>query len=266
MPFTGVEDAVAELRRVVGKKGIRAVQLLKFPSGGEFLTPEDDPFWAAVEELGVCVVAHHNFGGDVQADPLRAPMTSSLVMSGTPEFRMLATLMTCDMTLPTIPIVTILQLMLTGTLDRFPGLRFHIAESLIGWLPYWLEQMEDRYDRHRFWSNVDLPRRPLQYVRDHFTFSFMEDHVGVAMRHQIGLDNICWASDFPHSVSDWPWSLETVQREFKDVPADERLKMQALNVLRQLRIVNETEYDHLVSQPLDDRFPDSVPARGARRL
>jgi hypothetical protein len=104
-------------------------------------------------------------------------------------------------------------------------------------------------------------------LRDHFTFSFMEDHVGVNLRREIGVENLAWASDFPHSVSDWPWSLETVQRQFKDVPSEERLKIHATNVLRQLRVVTSEEEAQLLAQPLDDRFTDAdVPARGARRL
>jgi predicted TIM-barrel fold metal-dependent hydrolase len=266
LPFTGIDASIAELRRVAGKPGIRGVQLLKFPSGAEFLSEADDAFWAAADELDMCVVAHHNFGGAADSILVAGARPDAFAMGGNANLEYLTKLMTCDMTLPALPIMTLLQLMLSGTLDRFPKLRFHFAETLIGWMPYWLEQMEDRYDRHRFWAKVDLPRRPTQYIRDHFTFSFMEDHVGVNMRHEIGLDNICWASDFPHSVCDWPWSVETVQRQFKNVPADERLRIQALNVLVQLRVITAEQRDEMSTNSLDNRFPDTVPARGSRRM
>jgi len=114
-------------------------------------------------------------------------------------------------------------------------------------LPYWLEQMEDRFDRHRFWANVELPRRPLQYFRDHFTFSFQEDHAGVALRHSIGIDNICWANDFPHSVGDWPWSNEVRARQFNGLPIDEVRKIQGLNIAAQLGVITPAEKAELAA-------------------
>jgi predicted TIM-barrel fold metal-dependent hydrolase len=268
MPFTGIEDAVAELRRVGHKPGIRGVHLLRFPAGGAALTDEDEPFWAAAEEMNVTVVAHHNFGGENSARSHPLPGLQgekALNISGSHNMAMFAWLLTTDLPMPTLPILTVLQLSLSGTLDRHPNLRFHFAETGIGWLPYWLEQMEDRYDRHRFWSKVDMPRRPAQYIRDQFTFSFQEDHAGLALRHMIGVNNICWASDFPHSVGDWPWSVETRARQFAGVPDEERKRIQALNIAAQLHVITAQEKEELAKRPVDT-FPAEVPARGSRRI
>lgn len=162
--------------------------------------------------------------------------------------------------------MTIEQLFLGGVLDAYPGLRFHFAETGIGWIPYWLEQMDDRYARHRRWSKVELPRLPSQYVRDHCTFSFQEDHAGVALRHAIGVDNVCWANDFPHSVSDWPFSRETRARQFHGLPKSERRRIEALNICTQLSVITPAERDALAqaAAPVDD--PTDVAARGARRI
>src|SRR5262249_23760032 len=64
MPSTGIDSAVAELRRVARQPHVRAVQLLRTPSGGPDLLPTDEPFWAAAEELGIVIAAHHNFTGE----------------------------------------------------------------------------------------------------------------------------------------------------------------------------------------------------------
>ena len=208
LPFIGLQPAVDELQRLASQPGIRGAHLLKFPTGDSFLSSADNEFWSVADEVGLTVVAHHNFGGDdkTRTHPMAGMKEKALDIEGGGDLAMFAWLLTSDLTLPTLPILTIEQLYLSGVLDRYPNLRFHFAETGIGWLPYWLEQMEDRFDRHRFWADVNLPRRPLQYVRDHFTFSFQEDHAGVALRHSIGINNVCWANDFPHSVSDWPWS------------------------------------------------------------
>ena len=269
IPPTTVKDAVAEAERVAELPGVRGVQLLSFPNGGAWATYGDEPFWQAVSELDIPVIAHHNFGGvGGKSHPLPGQETDEkpLEIEGAVDLSTFAWLLTCDLPMPTIPILTIEQLFLGGILDRYPNLRFHFAETGIGWLPYWLEQMDDRYDRHRHWAGVHtLTKRPSEYVRDHFTFSFQEDHAGVALRHSIGIDNICWASDFPHSVSDWPYSREARERQFKDVPDQDRRKMEALNIASQLGLITKEQKEREAQEPITAPAPAEILERGARR-
>jgi len=44
------------------------------------------------------------------------------------------------------------------------------------------------------------------------------------------VDNLMWASDFPHSDSTWPHSREVIARDFEGVPDDEVRMMVADNV------------------------------------
>lgn len=270
IPPTNAKDAVEELERVGKLPGIRAAQLLSFPNGGDWGTYGDEPFWAAANDIGLCITAHHNFGGEDKgkSHPLVGQQgDKALELEGSVDLSMFAWLLTCDLPIPTIPILTIEQLFLGGVLDKYPKLRFHFAETGIGWLPYWLEQMDDRFERHRHWAGVKLTRKPSQYVRDHVTFSFQEDHAGVALRHSIGINNICWASDFPHSVSDWPYSAETRERLFRDIPAGERLRISALNLAVQLGLITKEQRE---SQAASAREPAvkqlRVAARGERRV
>ncbi len=45
----------------------------------------------------------------------------------------------------------------------------------------------------------------------------------------IGIDNITWECDYPHSDSYWPKSRERAAEAFKDVPDDEVHQMVELN-------------------------------------
>jgi hypothetical protein len=81
----------------------------------------------------------------------------------------------------------------------------------------------------------------------------------------IGVDNICWASDFPHSVGDWPWSKETRARQFAGVPEEERKRIQALNIAAQLHVITAQEKEELAKRPAD-HLPAEVPTRGSRRI
>ena len=268
IPPTNVKDACEELERIAKMPNIRAAQLLSFPNGGHWGTYGDEPFWKLANDVRICITAHHNFGGEDKgkSHPLPGQKDKALELDGAVDLAMFAWLLTCDLPIPTIPILTIEQLFLGGVLDRNPKLRFHFAETGIGWLPYWLEQMDDRFNRHKHWAGVKLPKAPSQYVRDHFSFSFQEDHAGVALRHSIGLNNICWASDFPHSVSDWPFSRDVRERLFAKVPSEERVQIEALNLLVQLGMITKEQRTEMSKQPRQSNVQSlKVPARNASR-
>ena len=44
--------------------------------------------------------------------------------------------------------------------------------------------------------------------REHILTCFIADPIGIALRDEIGIDNICWEQDYPHSDSSWPTAPE----------------------------------------------------------
>ena len=77
-------------------------------------------------------------------------------------------------------------------------------------------------------------QKPSEVFREHFLTCFISDPVGVKLRHQIGIDNICWEADYPHSDSMWPGAPEELDEVLKtnDVPDDEINKMTYENAMR----------------------------------
>ena len=47
------------------------------------------------------------------------------------------------------------------------------------------------------------------------------------MRENIGVDNILWSSDFPHSATFWPKSREKIAADFQTVNAADKKKFSA---------------------------------------
>src|SRR4029450_10077272 len=78
------------------------------------------------------------------------------------------------------------EIILTGVHDRFPKRTFVSVEAGIGWVPYFLEQMDDRYDRNRHWAKVTLERTPSTYVKTNWRFTFVLDHYGGRNRDAVG--------------------------------------------------------------------------------
>ncbi|NUS54295.1 MAG: amidohydrolase family protein, partial [Streptomycetaceae bacterium] len=52
------------------------------------------------------------------------------------------------------------------------------------------------------------------------------------LRHDLGVENILWSTDYPHPVSSWPRSRELVDEQFAGIPADERALILSGNALR----------------------------------
>jgi predicted TIM-barrel fold metal-dependent hydrolase len=129
-------------------------------------------------------------------------------------------------------------------LRKFPNLQFALSEGGTGWLPYWLERIDYVYQQHRFWTGQDFGAElPSQVARAHFTFCYISDRSGVENRHAIGIDNITWECDYPHSDSSWPNSPESLSKQLEGVPDDEIAKMTNLNAMRIFR------YDPFAHRP-----------------
>ena len=110
-------------------------------------------------------------------------------------------------------------LIFSGVLDRFPDLQIVSAENNCGWIPYYLQRMDRAFDRGRFAAGFNLKLKPSEYFQRQMHATYIDDFVGVANRHFIGVDRLMWSSDYPHQASSWPHSQDVVARDFKDASA-----------------------------------------------
>ena len=65
------------------------------------------------------------------------------------------------------------------------------------------------------------------------TYGELGAHV---MRHEIGVENLLWATDYPHPDSTWPESQQVIHTHFDDVPVDEMRLMVGGNAARIYRL------------------------------
>ncbi|HZT08860.1 MAG TPA: amidohydrolase family protein [Chloroflexota bacterium] len=237
IPDSGIDDAVAELEYCAAS-GLKGVCLTRYPSGQEYPTPEDDRFWERALELNMPLTAHMYLAG-AGADAGHPPFPLPWEQAGLPyDLRDVARGLDpfSKFTMYAVRGAgNAVQMIFDGLFERFPGLRFYFAETMVGWLPHFLETLDDQYQRHISWSSRylgvrKLDRMPSEYVREHFYWGFMKNPVGVRMRHEIGVNRMMWANDFPHAESDWPESQQAIEVTFAGVPEDERAQMLSGNV------------------------------------
>jgi predicted TIM-barrel fold metal-dependent hydrolase len=214
LPNRGVDDCLNEIKRMEGADGIVAYLLKCYPHGDTTISDEDDAVWAAIEETGKPVTIHVALSNDL---PSVKPAKS---LPGTGHFYDAPKRM--------------LEFIFAGVLDRFPGLTIYLAEVDCGWLPYFADQADDNYLRHSRASlkDVKLSRLPSEYMKDFFPCGFVTDPYAIENRHRIGVERMLWSNDYPHIVSDWPYSWKTINATFANVPADERHAILAGNAMR----------------------------------
>ena len=212
MPNIGTETAIEELHRALALPGMRGVLLGQYPHGGEQMSPEDDAFWAAVQEAGIPVSIHVAFATAAQGDSSRTRLTGATRFYDAP--------------------VRIQQFIDSGVFDRFPDLRLVFVEVDSSWTPYLREQLDDRYRRTAPARRAENKRLPSEYFADNILTTFITDPYAVPNRHYIGLSQMMWSSDYPHTGSDWPNSWTTINEYFAGVPDDEKHTLLAGNALR----------------------------------
>jgi predicted TIM-barrel fold metal-dependent hydrolase len=105
------------------------------------------------------------------------------------------------------------------------------AETGLGWLNFILEGCDHEWERRHLWTEGILTR-PSELFKRQLYVDFWYEEAGVQQRHKIGIDNIMWEADYPHSTSTYPESWEFVERSLQGVPQDERDKLLYKNAMR----------------------------------
>jgi len=135
------------------------------------------------------------------------------------------------------PALSMTQMILSGVFDRFPQLEIFFAETRLGWVPFWMEEADYWYERHRHWAQrllnlAPLKQRPSDYVRQHIYFSVQHvERVAIELRHHLGITHMMFATDFPHIECDWPNTKPFAEKLFAGVPRAEAFQIAAGNML-----------------------------------
>jgi predicted TIM-barrel fold metal-dependent hydrolase len=162
IPMTNIYDAVAELEHCKNL-GLKAIAMNAFPAGKRFPTPEDDRFWAAAVDMQMPVTIHVAFGFPQRGAPpppapsfnyARKPDPEAAVPDMVDRFNKYGFRGAIQIT----------QLIWAGVFDRFPKLGVYVAEVQIGWIPNWLDQLDNEYGRQRYWVERVYGLPPASHV------------------------------------------------------------------------------------------------------
>ena len=207
------KEGAQELERCA-RLGLKGAMIWCSPPADQPYSSEIyEPFWAAAQDLDMPVSLHAITGME------RIPWEYGA------EKRAMRSTVTPHEIEKSFSI-----LILSGVLERFPRLKIVSAENNCGWLPYYLQRMDRGFARFGPSGTVTpwptkLTLKPSEYFRRQMYCTFIDDSFGVASRHWIGVDNVMWSSDYPHTASTWPHSRDIIARDFKDVSEIEKRKI-----------------------------------------
>jgi len=190
-----VETAAAEARRAVTELGMKAIFIRpNIHNERPWHDRYYDPLWATCQELNVPVGFHETTGSRMKAAGTDRFKTMGIVHISTHSMEQMLACM---------------DLIMGGTFERFPRLRFAFLEGQCGWLPFWLHRMDEHYEwREPYGEMTHLKMLPSEYFRRQgfCAVECDEDFVSHVV-DAIGDDCLVTTTDYPHGDSKYPNSM-----------------------------------------------------------
>jgi predicted TIM-barrel fold metal-dependent hydrolase len=207
-----VQSAIRELERTA-RLGLAGAMITEYPlEDRRYDQPEYEPFWAAAEALGMPLSLHTATKRQGKIRGAGAKTLRDASSRATKAF---------------YPALSMCDMIFSGVFERYPRLTLAIVEFELAWAPNVLAAMDYTYrERHeeaiyRFKDGL----RPSDFFRRNVVLSFQEDAIGIRLRDVIGVDNMMWGSDYPHSESTFPRSREILAEILAGVPDDEQARI-----------------------------------------
>jgi uncharacterized protein len=193
LPLQDPAAAARELERCVGELGFVGGML---SADSYYLLGHSrfDPIYAAAQRLRVPITVHAA-GTDMNAaghEPFPKFIQAHTVSHVFAQLRQIT------------------SMIFDGVPVRFPDLSIAYLEAGSGWIPYFLQRMDEEYEKRGFAEAKLLTTSPSEIVHSHaiyFSCEADEPLLPQALAY-VGDDRIMYASDFPHWDHSYPKSVK----------------------------------------------------------
>jgi predicted TIM-barrel fold metal-dependent hydrolase len=217
----GIDVCIAELDRCVAK-GARGGFIPGFPVK-PYHDPYYDPLYAHVAAAGIPLTFHRTFGGKPSEADYDELMQQKISTAGT-VYRFFSA------------VRPFTYMVMGGVFDRHPELKFVGAEVNCGWLPFWVQTMDQNLDIRSVMADATAATRfsPSELLGKNLFVTVLDDHVGFELmeKYPYLADASLYSSDYPHSVTLWPNSRKVVAELTKSLPDDMARKVLSGNAER----------------------------------
>jgi predicted TIM-barrel fold metal-dependent hydrolase len=186
--------AIEEMERAVSQLGSVGVMVNTYDRSRNIAHRDFWPFYEECARQGVAV-AFHASGSDTM-DPLChfENFLQIHTLSHAPE-----------------QLIACTAVIYSGLLEKYQDLRVAFLEAGIGWVPFWMEHMDEEYEFRQFDAPL-LKAKPSEYMTCGRVFVSCEPEEKT-LRYVPEFfpdDNILFASDYPHWDGQFPDAVSTL--------------------------------------------------------
>ena len=215
-----VQVGIKEMERCA-KMGFIGAMIPAYPLEGRlYRSPEYETLWATAQDLEMPLHFHvtTNRPGPANERQNTDGFSLSFIANQDHWVRM-----------------SLSDLIFTGVFELYPKLMVGAVEYELSWVPYFLQQIDYSYVQrpiknlsYRFKEDM----LPTDYFHRNVFVGFQEDALGIQLRHIIGVDNLMWGSDYPHTESTFPRSREILEEILSECTEEEKAKIVGGNAAR----------------------------------
>lgn len=213
LPLQDIPASIEEIKRAKDV-GLIGITMPPNVNGKNLDHPDFYPIYESAQKLDLPIAIHWGNG-------------AYLTAAGTERFN--THFMVHAIGHPFEQMIALATLVCGGILELFPNLRFAFLEAGCGWLPYWVERLDEHYERR----TAEMPlmkREPIDYVTSGSCYFATEpdERMLPAVLRTIGDDYVLFSSDYPHTDSKFPFSVKYI-RERVDVTEASKAKVLSAN-------------------------------------
>jgi len=198
LPMQSVEEAMKEARRTADK-GCVSYYMRPNPVGGQNLWDDERlPLWDEIEQIGKPISTHESASSAVPGfgDRMDTHVSGHILSH------------------PFEAMAAMAGLIWYGIFEKFPKLKVIHVEADGGWVPYWLQRMEQHWDFSGNAEHEYLKLRPTEYFKRNICVAFRGDEPTMkAAVDLVGDDNFTWDTDYPHPDGTYPWGIEAMLKQ-----------------------------------------------------
>jgi predicted TIM-barrel fold metal-dependent hydrolase len=216
LPMATMDEALREARRTVRELGFVGINMLSNTLGRGADHPSFFPVYELACELDVPITFHAGGGQFVEG------RFDNYAISHTMAF-------------PFDIMYGMARVLCGGVLERFPKLRVAFLEAGCGFLPYFLDRLDEHFEKRT--GEMPIPRPPSEYVEQgRVLVSCEPDERAIRwVVDSVGADKIIYASDYPHWDAEFPDSVRKIA-ERSDLSDEARRKILGENAAAFFRL------------------------------
>ncbi|MDT3441536.1 MULTISPECIES: amidohydrolase family protein [unclassified Pseudofrankia] len=226
LPLHDLDAAVAELKRVLAK-GARAIAFSENPTVlglPSVHTDHWDPLWAVANDAQIPVCMHIGSSSRLMTTSADAPPPVLVALIG------VNSMMTC------------VDWLFSGILERFARLQVILSEGGAGWVPYILERAEKAFHDNRIGTDLAIgqagvrdSRPPREVFAQHMYACLVDERFALRSLGDVPVDNLLFEGDYPHGDGLWPNNRAYLEKTLADVPDSDAVKIAETNLRALLR-------------------------------